>query len=218
LAASAVLAVAVVGFLGVMAAVAQEDAPPPPPPGDPVDHIAERLKERGINLSPEQMDRARQVMDDIRSGEVPDPNQIRIIFADVRKQVETQRKKRLQELLEATDEEWKLIEPKIEKVRELARLTGEGPAVPGMMMGRYGGFLRSRDPNTPQPELEKKTQALRSLLGKKDARPEEVTSALKEYRAARAKALEDLAKARQELRELLSVKQEAQLVTMDLLE
>lgn len=218
------------GLLSAGLAAGQEKSPPPPP-DDPVSNIAERLKERGIDLSEDQIDRARRVVDDIRSGRGADPNDVRSIFDNVRKQIEARHKKRLQEQLGASDDEWMILEPRIRKVRELARLAGEdglpplmmaGSALaagPGGTMGRGPRLLRSTDPNAPErSDVEKGADALRKALGSAQPEPEAVASALKAYRAARAKARADLKKARQELREVVTVRQEAQLVTMGVLE
>jgi Spy/CpxP family protein refolding chaperone len=51
-----------------------------------------------------------------------------------------------------------------------------------------------------------------------DFKPEEVKAALQAERAARAKATADLAKARDELQQVVTPKQEALLVTMGILE
>jgi Spy/CpxP family protein refolding chaperone len=78
--------------------------------------------------------------------------------------------------------------------------------------------MRNADPNAQPADIEKKSQALQTLLDNKQAKPEAVAASLKAYRDARAKTRQDLAKAQQELRDLLTVRQEAQLVTMGILE
>ena len=211
----------VVGFVGASLAAGQEE--PPPQGDDPASRIAERLKERGIDLSPDQIDRARRIMGDIRDGRGADPNDVRSIFGDLRKQFEARQQKRLQEQLGASDDEWKILEPKIKKVRELAQLVGED-AAGQMMMGGPGGpggfrIFRNTDPNAPErSDLDRKTEALRKAVENPEAKPEDVAAALKVYREARSKAKGDLETARKQLRELLTVRQEAQLVTMGVLE
>jgi len=208
-----------VGFVGVVGTLAEDD---PPPPDDRAAEISERLRERGIDISPEQIDRARRVVEDIRDGVEPDPNQVRSLFSDFRKQMESQRRKFLQERLGATDEEWQILEPKIEKVRELTRQAGDQTAPGGAgrlaTMGTRGRSFRNLDPNAPQPDVQKKADELRTTLSKKDVKPEEVTAALKAYREARAKVRKKLAAARKDLKALLTVRQEAQLVEMGILE
>jgi len=221
----AITAIGVVEAVAPVAAVAQEAQPG----GDSAD-IAERMRQRGIDVSPEQIDRARQVMQDIRDGIPPDPNQLQQVFGDIRKQVEKQQQKRLQEELGASDEEWKIIGPKIEKVRTLRRLLGDDgaaggmPGGPGGMLGAAGGMLgrampvRNTDPNAQPAEIETKSQALQTVLGDKQAKPEALAASLKAYRDARAKAKLDLAKAQQELKDVLTIRQEAQLVTLAILD
>jgi len=227
----AITAVAAITAFAPVPAVAQDTAPPAPPGGDSPENIAERLRQRGIDVSPEQIERAQRVMEDIRDGIPPDPNQLQQIFGDIRKHVEKQRQKQLQEELGATDEEWKALGPKIEKVRTLSRLVGDdgGAGAPGGMPGgMFGGgpggiagratLTRNADPNAQPADIETKAQTLQTLVGNKQAKPEAVAAALKAYRDARAKTKLDLAKAQQELRDLLTVRQEAQLVTMGILE
>ena len=216
----AMTAIGVVEAVAPVAAIAQDATPPG---GDSPEDISERLRQRGIDVSPEQIERGRRIMEDIRDGVQPDPNQLRQVFSDFRKQFEKQREKRLQEELGATDEEWKALGPKIEKVRTLSRLVGEDAGVGGMPGGPGGMpgramFTRNLDPNAKPAEIETKSQALQTLLSDKQAKPEAVATALKAYRDARGKTLQDLAKARQELKDLLTVRQEAQLVTMAILE
>jgi molybdopterin converting factor small subunit len=215
---AAITGIAAVSAISPVAAIAQDA----PPSGDPMDNIAERLRQRGIDVSPEQIERGRRIMEDIRDGVPPDPNQLQQVFGDFRKQVEKQQQKRLQEELGATDDEWKALGPKIEKVRTLQRLVGDDAV--GGSGGMLGGgpgralLIRSADPNTPQADIETKSKTLQALLDDKQAKPESVTAALKAYREARVKARQDLVKARQELKDLLTVRQEAQLVTMGILE
>ena len=232
LAAGGFLIAAIAAITGIAAISAIAPAPAAaqdaPPAGDSPDNIAERLRQRGIDVSPEQIERAQRVMEDIRDGIPPDPNQLQQIFGDIRKHVEKQRQKQLQEELGATDEEWKALGPKIEKVRTLSRLVGDDGASGGMSGGMFGGgpggiagratLMRSLDPNAQPADIETKAQTLQTLLANKQAKPEAVAAALKAYRDARAKTKLDLAKARQELRDLLTVRQEAQLVTMGILE
>jgi len=224
---AAITGIAAISAIAPAPAVAQDG----PPGGDSPDNIAERLRQRGIDVSPEQIERAQRVMEDIRDGVPPDPNQLQQIFGDIRKHVEKQRQKQLQEELGATDEEWKALGPKIEKVRTLSRLVGDdgGAGAPGGMPGgMFGGgpggiagratLTRNADPNAQPADIETKAQTLQTLVGNKQAKPEAVAAALKAYRDARAKTKLDLAKAQQELRDLLTVRQEAQLVTMGILE
>ena len=129
---------------------------------------------------------------------------------------------RLRERLGATEEEWKVLGPRIEKVQRLMREARGG------FRGMFGMFSRGRGPEggrrpegAPQregSEVEKKTAALRSLLEDPAASPASIKAALDALRKARQKVQADLAAARKELRELVTVKQEAMLVLMGILE
>jgi len=148
-----------------------------------------------------------------------------------RKQAES----RMKESLGATDDEWTALQPKIEKVQALQRATrggrgmmtgpggppaaGGGPGGPGGRGGPGGPRGDQPDANQrPQSEVEKKAESLQKTLENKDAKPDDVKAALAAYRDARAKAREELEKAQKDLKELLTTRQEAQMVMMGVLE
>jgi uncharacterized membrane protein len=161
-----------------------------------------------------------------------DPEQMRQRMEQFRQQMGD----RMKQALGVNDDEWKVLQPKIEKVQTLARQTrggimgGMGGAIGGMFgrRNRPGGEAdanrppdanRQPDPNRPPPsEVEKKAQALQKVLENKEAKPEEIKTALAALREARAKARQALETAQKELREVVTVRQEAQLVTMSILE
>jgi hypothetical protein len=122
---------------------------------------------------------------------------------------------RLKEQLGVSDDEWKALQPKVEKVMDAQR-----DAMGGRGMGRGG--RRGGDPNAsptaPTTPVQEKARELQSVLDNKDAKPEEIKSALSAYRDARTKARADLSKAQDELRELLTNRQESVLVMMGMLE
>ncbi len=149
-----------------------------------------------------------------------DPEQMRQRMEEMRQRMSQMMK----ETLGATDEEWKVLQPKIEKIQTLSRQSRGGM---GGMFGRRGGPggqpggqpQPERPPSDqPQSEVEKAGQALRTVLENKEAKPEEIKAALGTLRAARAKAKQDLETAQKELREVVTVRQEAQLVSMGVLE
>ena len=127
---------------------------------------------------------------------------------------------RMKEAFGATDEEWKALQPLVEKVQTLSRQVRGG----GMMMGRGGRGPRGADQPAegaaaPQlPDVEKKMADLQKVLQNKESKPEEIKKALADYREARGKARVDLEKAQKELKAVLTLKQEAQAVTMGMLE
>ena len=120
---------------------------------------------------------------------------------------------RLKESLGATEEEWEVLSPLIEKVTTLS--------FQARMGGRFGRMRRGGAEGTsdqPQTEIAKATQALRELTEKEGATAEEFEAAMKALRQARAEVQKELAEARDALREVVTVKQEAQLVLWGLLE
>ncbi|HUT56442.1 MAG TPA: hypothetical protein VNA25_01055 [Phycisphaerae bacterium] len=143
-----------------------------------------------------------------------DPQQMQQRMEQMRQQMAD----RLKASLGATDEEWKILQPKIEKVQTLARQLRSGGM--GSMFGRRGQAPEGGAADNPQPQtdLQKKTAELQTLLQNKDAKPEEIKTALAALRGVRAKANAELAAAQKDLREVLTLRQEAQLVMMGLLD
>ena len=139
---------------------------------------------------------------------------------------------RMQEMLGATAEEWKVLGPRVMKVQELARQSAGGG--PGMMfgpMGRRGaGGPGMGGPGSDRPggrgmgmnreltEVEKIQEELQTLLENTAATPEQIKQQVTKLRAAREKAKQELAKAQQDLRQVLTVRQEAQLILMGMLD
>ena len=120
---------------------------------------------------------------------------------------------RLKAALACSDEEWEVIGPRVQKVVEIqfqARFgTGGfgGPGGPGGPGGRGGMFQGS-------PEA----QALNEAIASEDTPNEELKAKLKAFRDAAKKKEEELKKARDELREVLTLRQEARLVLMSILD
>ena len=119
---------------------------------------------------------------------------------------------RMRETLGATEEEWTVLEPKLEKVQNLSM-----EAAGGGMMG-MGMFVMGMGGRGGESEVVKAFQALAKVLKDKDAAPGDIRSALQALRDARAKAKAALEEAQKELRSVLTLRQEAQLVQMGLLD
>ena len=138
---------------------------------------------------------------------------------------------RMKEQLGAGDEEWKVIQPRLQKVMNLSRQVNARGR--GMMFGGPGGFGGRRQPRGPgsriqeggqrtrpgtgrtEPEqsaVGKATQDLQEVLRNKDAKSEQIKAKLTALRTAKEKAKKDLATAQKELKKDLKVKQEAILV------
>jgi len=129
---------------------------------------------------------------------------------------------RMKGQLGAGDEEWKVIQPRLQKVMNLSRQVNARGR--GMMFGGPGGMggrgqtggQRTR-PGTDQPQqelsaLEKATQGLQDALSSENAKPEDIKAKLTALRTAKEKATKDLTAAQNELKKDLTVKQEAILV------
>jgi Spy/CpxP family protein refolding chaperone len=125
---------------------------------------------------------------------------------------------RLKEDLGATDDEMKVIQPKIEKLmmarRDASGMGGFGRGGRGGPGGRGGD---SQSDATPSP-AEQASNDLRQTLENKSATPEEIAAKLKAVREARAKAKEQVTAAQKDLKEVLTQRQEAVLVNMGWLE
>ncbi|MDH4240530.1 MAG: hypothetical protein OEW48_13300 [Phycisphaerae bacterium] len=140
---------------------------------------------------------------------------------------------RMKEPLGASDEQWKDIQPRLQKVMNLSRQINASGR--GMMFGGPGGLAGRRQPGGPgtadqdagqrtrpgpgagraqteQSAVGKATQELQDVLSNKEAKPEDIKAKLTALRTAKEKAQKDLATAQKELKEKLTVKQEAILV------
>jgi hypothetical protein len=138
---------------------------------------------------------------------------------------------RMKAQLGATDEQWKDIQPRLQKVMNLSRQVN-APGRGMMMYGGPGGFAGRRQPvgarrgqegvqrtrpGTGQTQREqsavgKATQELQEVLRSETAKPEQIKAKLTALRTAKEKAKKDLATAQKELKKDLTVKQEAILV------
>lgn len=139
---------------------------------------------------------------------------------------------RMKETLGVDDQAWKVMEPRLMKVMELSRQANAGGR--GMMFGMFGrgrggpggpggdqgpqADRRGRGPQGEQTALEKAMTQLRTTLENQSATPEEIKTQLTAVRSAREKARQELAVAQQELKKILTVRQEAMLVEMGQLE
>ena len=119
----------------------------------------------------------------------------------------------MKEQLGATDEEMKVIQPKLEKLMLARRDTGGGF---GMFGGR-GGRGGDSENETLSP-AQQASRDLRQTLENKNATAEEIAAKLKVLREARAKAREAVATAQKDLKEVLTQRQEAVLVNLGMVE
>jgi hypothetical protein len=125
----------------------------------------------------------------------------------------------LKERLGATDDEFAAIQPKLSKVLELQRDAGGGR---GMMGGGRRGRNGATTTTPPaggaeQSAVQKASADLQATLDNKDSKPDDIKAKLDTFRAAKAKAKEDLAAAQKDLESVLTQRQEALLVVTGML-
>lgn len=155
---------------------------------------------------------------------------------------------RMKTLLQASDDEFAVLWPRIEKLQQLQ--SANDPRRVGMMMLLGGGGAASwrtqrstpgegqRQENNTQPRpaaggggggfnpfgssqdtaAYQRARDLQAALEAKEASPELLKAKLADLRAAKQKSKEEFTRAQEELRQLCSVRQEAVLVMMGLLE
>jgi hypothetical protein len=126
----------------------------------------------------------------------------------------------IKERLGATDDEWKVLQPKIEKVMTAQRESRVG----GFGFGGGGGGRRGGgnngggDQQQPTTAVGIAQQDLNKALESKDTPADDLAKKLAALRDAREKARSSTQAAQKELKEVLTARQEAVLVTMGMLE
>jgi hypothetical protein len=112
-----------------------------------------------------------------------------------------------------------VLEPKIERVTR-ARVATQAGGLGAMFGGRGGpGGPGGRDGGREgEGEVASAARELRTVLQNENASPQEINERLSAYRAAREKANQELESARNELKELLTPRQEAVLALYGLVE
>jgi chromosome segregation ATPase len=104
--------------------------------------------------------------------------------------------------LDLSDQEWTVVKPRIEAVYNLVHPQPRMRAGAGPEMS----------------EVDRIRRELRELLENRDAPASQIKTRLTSLRAAKEKANQELAQARQDLRQLMTLRQEAVLVLGGLLE
>jgi hypothetical protein len=104
--------------------------------------------------------------------------------------------------LGVSDKDWPAIKPRIERVYTLVH------PLPQMGTGS----------ERPRTEVQRRSSELRDLLRSEGAAVDRIKAALAVLRAAKEKAAQELAAAKQDLRQLMTVRQEAELVLSGLLD
>jgi hypothetical protein len=134
--------------------------------------------------------------------------------------------RRYQELLGMSDEEWAVIGPYVLNVSTLSQSVQTRGSGMRMMMGARGNMPAGTDQEQALNQRggrqmaggDENLEALQTLLEDENATTGEIKSKLSTLRAAREKSKQELIAAQKELRELLTLRQEAMLVVTGLLE
>lgn len=131
---------------------------------------------------------------------------------------------RLKAALKVTDDEWSVIQPLLEKVQIKLRESGQGrfgfggrrgPGGQGGPGGSGGGDQpATRFPRTGAPDAD----ALITVLEDESTSPDTIKAKLQVLRDARKKATVELEQAREDLRKVLTLRQEAAFVLLGFLE
>jgi hypothetical protein len=130
----------------------------------------------------------------------------------------------IKEQLGASDDEWKVLQPKVEKVMDAQRDARSGGFGFGFGTRGRGGPPGGGDNNssrtrtTSDSPVARAQQELQKTLENKDASPDDIKSKLAALRDARTQAHENLTKSQAELKDLLTQRQEATMVMMGMLE
>jgi len=128
---------------------------------------------------------------------------------------------RIKERLAAKDDEWQVIQPRLDKVMTLSFSSRTSSRSLYSSRGGSDNNNRDRGPNRipgSDSAVSRAQQDLQSVLDSPNANADEITARLKALRDARDQAKQDLTKAQAELKELLSARQEAVLVSLGMLE
>ena len=226
---------------GVRPAFAQEagdEAPPPPEVQRLIELAKDPERIRQVMSDPDKIqeimtsmesDAVRQFMSDPRRMQQLmreiDPQQIQeamrsVDFSKVRQAMASRWKTRLKQMLGATDEEWKALEPKLENViraQQETRVGIRGGGGFGSAGGRGLPLVPRADRLAEPSKVEEAVADLREAMDDPDLPGAEVSRRLKAYRTARDKARQKLQEAERELKELLTQRQEGILLMAGIL-
>jgi len=131
----------------------------------------------------------------------------------------------LRERLGASDEDWQALEPKVQRVLEAQQQARAGGMGMGALIGggrrgggQGGGPGGEGRGEQDQSEIGVAARELRTALEDEATEGAVIAQRLEAFRAARGKAEQELAAAREDLKGLVTPRQEAMLVMMSLLE
>jgi hypothetical protein len=116
--------------------------------------------------------------------------------------------------LGASDDEWKVLMPKVQAVMTARTEVQQGQGRGGGRRGGGGLGGNGGGGQAAATEVSRALQELRDLLNNESATADQILAKLTNLRNARTKAEANLAAARKDLKELLTARQEAILVTL----
>lgn len=127
---------------------------------------------------------------------------------------------RYKEQLGSNDEEWKVLQPKLEKVLGAQRDNRSRSGGPdfGSRGGRPGSDRNANTTDQNQSAVSRASAELRAAIEDKSSSADTITAKVTALREAKEKAKADLAAAQKELRELLTARQEAVLISSGVLD
>jgi hypothetical protein len=120
----------------------------------------------------------------------------------------------IREQLKVTDEEWTVIQPKIQKVLQSQAALGQPGGGGARFGGMMGGFLTA---SSGQNQVAVALADLRTALRSKDTPDDVIKTKLQAVRDARATASANLDAAEKDLKDLLTMHQEGVLVRIGIL-
>ena len=123
---------------------------------------------------------------------------------------------RMKEMMGASEDEWKVLGPKIEAIQTLQTQASNRM---GMIKAMFGGNLPPGFPANDSPSpVELKAADLQEAIDNSTTNADTLKARLASLREARDKARADLARAQNDLKDLVTARQEAALVLMGVLE
>lgn len=120
--------------------------------------------------------------------------------------------KTVKDVLGLSDDEWKVLEPKLITLAKAKQEINSAVAVERFLNQPNYKLPTEALPDAEKTELQKKAEALRKVLADKEAKADDIKAAMAAYREARDKAKKDLEKAKKDVRDVLTARQEATLV------
>jgi hypothetical protein len=120
--------------------------------------------------------------------------------------------------MKSTDDEWEILSPRIETIIHLQNEVRAGRDPKGPREPKSNKPQSPDEPAKPMSEVLAKARELTATLFNEGAPASDVRMKVAAIREARAKAHHQLTSAQEELRQLLTYRQEAVLIIMGILE